>query len=156
MRSRKRSHKTAAHPYGREAGIQLHAPLEGKPEWAKPDRREEGVGFIRWVRDYNAAVPEEDGFSAASISMSSLISCGLEGRAGSHCEGMDDSMDRWIREAREAGLFHRGRRALLAGQDSGARGGRLDERLGAGAVRRHHDYGVRDNTSKRSMTCRGR
>lgn len=88
----------------REAGIQVHA-LEGRPEWAKPDRREEGVGFIRWVRDYNAAVPEEERFSGVHFDVEPYLLPGWKEEQARIVKEWSDSMDRWIREARDAGLF---------------------------------------------------
>ncbi|MBG9792223.1 hypothetical protein ABD76_06790 [Paenibacillus dendritiformis] len=88
----------------REAGIQVHA-LEGKPEWARPDRREEGVGFIRWVRDYNAAVPEEERFGGVHFDVEPYLLPGWKEEQARVVKEWTDSMDRWIREAREAGLF---------------------------------------------------
>ncbi|NHN31945.1 hypothetical protein [Paenibacillus agricola] len=56
----------------RAGGVQIHA-LDGAPSWVMPDNRSYIVNMVKWVKDYNLNVLEEERFSGIQADIEPYI-----------------------------------------------------------------------------------
>lgn len=55
-----------------QAGIQIHA-LDGAPNWIRSDQQQYIVSMVKWVKDYNASVLENERFSGIQVDIEPYV-----------------------------------------------------------------------------------
>ncbi|WP_240421062.1 hypothetical protein [Paenibacillus periandrae] len=55
-----------------QAGIQIHA-LDGAPNWIRSDQQQQIVSLVKWVKDYNASVLENERFTGIQVDIEPYV-----------------------------------------------------------------------------------
>ena len=83
--------------------IKVHA-LDGQPEWAYSEQREEGLKLLAWLEEYNFSARPEERFSGIQLDVEPYVLRRWEQEQESVVREWSGNMEEWSREARRQGL----------------------------------------------------
>ncbi|WP_410768201.1 hypothetical protein [Fontibacillus sp. BL9] len=85
------------------SGIEVHA-LNGKPEWALREHRQEADDFLDWVEKYNAESQPEERFGGVQFDVEPYLLDDWEKRQASIVKEWVENIHRWIEAGKDGGI----------------------------------------------------
>ncbi|MCM3784197.1 hypothetical protein M3231_14530 [Neobacillus mesonae] len=85
-------------------GIAVHA-LNGHPDWAYTEKRDEGTAWIDWVKEYNENAAPEEQFTGIQFDVEPYQLKRWEREEAAVIAEWGENMEEWTREGAEGGLY---------------------------------------------------